>query len=191
MSSIAINKELSWFAVRAKTTHEKRVATLFAQKGYEWFLPLYHARRRWSDRVKQVELPLFPGYVFCKFVMDERMSILTTPSVLGIAGIGPMPLPVEEREMDAIRRVVGTGMELTPEPFLEAGRRVRINGGSLEGLEGMIQSVRHRNRLILSITLLQRSIAVDIDSAWVTVLPTSKREKACLPLWSSSSYCRA
>ena len=191
MSSIVINKELSWFAVRAKTTHEKRVATLFAQKGYEWFLPLYQARRRWSDRVKQVELPLFPGYVFCKFVMDERMSILTTPSVLGIAGIGPMPLPVNEREMDAIRRVVGTGMELTPEPFLEAGRRVRINGGSLEGLEGMIQSVRRRDRLILSISLLQRSIAVDIDSAWVTVLPTSKREKACSPLWSSASYCRA
>ncbi len=81
------------------------------------FLPLYQARRRWSDRVKQVELPLFPGYVFCKFVMDERMSILTTPSVLGIAGTGLEPLPVDEGEIEAIRRVVGTGMELTPEPF--------------------------------------------------------------------------
>src|SRR5262245_30637693 len=155
MSSIVTNKELSsnsapasltyWFAVQAKTTHEKRVATLFDQKGYEWFLPLYQARRRWSDRVKLVELPLFPGYVFCKFVMGERMSILTTPSVLGIAGIGLAPLPVDEVEIDAIRRVVGSGLELKPEPFLEIGRRVRINGGSLEGLEGMIESIRRRD----------------------------------------------
>ena len=98
---------------------------------------------------------------------------------------------MDDGEIDAIRRVVGTGLDLRPEPFLEVGRRVRINGGALEGFEGMIENVRQRNRLILSVTLLQRSIAVDIDSAWVTVLPKSKREKACpTPLWSSASYCR-
>jgi transcription antitermination factor NusG len=199
-TAVFTNKELSadlattathWFAVRAKTTHEKRVAALFERKGYEWFLPQYQARRRWSDRVKQVELPLFPGYVFCRFVSEERIAILTTPSVLGIAGIGKDPLPVDESEIEAIRRVLDKGFGLKPEPFLEVGRRVRINGGSLEGVEGMIESIRHKDRLILSVTLLQRSVSVDIDSAWVTVLPKSSREKACpTPLWSSASYCR-
>lgn len=202
-STVITNKELNaaldarvpqgnrWYAVQAKTTHEKRVGSLFAQQGYEWFLPLYSARRRWSDRIKQVDLPLFPGYVFCRFVCDERRAILTVPSVLGIAGIGKVPLPVDDEEIDALRRAVGSGLSLTPQAFLQKGRRVRINGGSLEGLEGMIEDVRHRDRLVLSVTLLQRSVVMDIDSAWVTLLPTSKRDKVCpTPLWSSASYCR-
>ena len=197
MSTTALidgNKELSarWFAVQAKTTHEKRVGALLSQRGLESFLPLYQARRRWSDRVKEVDLPLFPGYIFCRFVSEERMPILTTPSVLGIAGIGKEPLPIDDDEIEAIRRVVESGLGLAPEPFLEKRRRVRINAGSLEGLEGMIQDVRHKHQLILSVTLLQRSIAVDIDRAWVTVLPKSGREKACSPpLWASASYCRS
>ncbi len=167
------------------------MGSLLSQRGLESFLPLYQARRRWSDRVKEVDLPLFPGYIFCRFVSEERMPILTTPSVLGIAGIGKEPLPIDDDEIEAIRRVVESGLGLAPEPFLEKGRRVRINAGSLEGLEGMIEDVRHKHRLILSVTLLQRSIAVDIDRAWVTVLPKSSREKACpTPLWASASYCR-
>ncbi len=180
-----------WYAVQVKTTHEKRVTSLFAQQGYDWFLPLFEARRRWSDRVVRVGLPLFPGYVFCKFVAIQRMPILTTPSVLGIAGIGKTPAPIDETEIDAIRRAVESGLSLAPHPFLEVGRKVRINAGSLEGLEGLIEDVRHRDRLILSVTLLQRSVAVDIDRAWVTLLPTSARSKPCpKPLWSSASYCR-
>jgi transcriptional antiterminator RfaH len=191
LSDVSLPKEARWFAVQAKTTHEKRVGSLLFERGFESFLPLYQARRRWSDRVKEVDLPLFPGYIFCRFVSEERMPILTTPSVLGIAGIGKEPSPIDDGEIEAIRRVLESGLGLAPEPFLEKGRRVRINAGSLEGLEGMIEDVRHKHRLILSVTLLQRSIAVDIDRAWVTVLPKSSREKACpTPLWASASYCR-
>ena len=165
-----------WFAVQAKTTHEKRVGSLVIDRGYESFLPLYQARHRWSDRVKQMEMPLFPGYVFCRFACDERRAILEIPSVLGIAGIGRVPLPVDDSEIEALRFAVSSGLGLTPRSFLEKGRRVRINGGSLEGLEGMIEDVRHRERLVLSVTLLQRSVAVEIDSAWVSLLPLPKGE---------------
>jgi transcription antitermination factor NusG len=156
-----------WFAIQVKTTHEKRVTSLLAFRGHEWFLPSYTCRRGWSDRIKKVELPLFPGYVFCRFSLSSRVAILKTPSVMRIAGIGYMPTPIDDQEIDAIQRVMQSGIGLSPHPFLQAGQRVRISGGSLMGLEGLIVDVRQRDRLILSVTLLQRSLSVDIDSAWV------------------------
>jgi transcription antitermination factor NusG len=157
----------SWFAVQVKTTHEKRVATLFDYKGYEWFVPQYLSRRRWSDRIKEVELPLFPGYVFCRFSPGSRVPILKTPSVLRVVGIGPIPTPIDEREMVALQAATKSGLGISPHPFMQVGQWVRINGGSLYGLEGLIADVRQRDRLILSVTLLQRSVAVEIDSGWV------------------------
>jgi len=157
----------SWFAVRVKTTHEKRVTSLLDHQGYEWLLPLYRCRRRWSDRIRQVELPVFPGYVFCRFVPCARVSILKTSGVLGIAGSGLIPTPVDDQEIAAIQRVVKSRFSISPHPFLRAGRRVRIESGSLCGLEGLVTEVR-RDRLILSVHLLQRSVAVEIDEAWVS-----------------------
>jgi len=181
----------SWFAVQVKTTHEKRVTSLLDYSGHEWFLPLYTCRRRWSDRVKQVEMPLFAGYVFCRFTASARVPILKTPSVMRIVGIGYVPTPIDEQEIAAIRRVVQSGFGVSPHPFLQVGQRVRINGGSLSGLEGFIADVRRRNCLILSVTLLQRSIAVEIDSAWVTPIHTSAAHTPCKkPLSSSASYSR-
>src|SRR2546425_12061072 len=158
---------LPWFAIQVKSTHEKRVTALLEYQTYECFLPLYTARRRWSDRIKRVEIPLFPGYVFSRFAPPARVSILKTPSVLRIAGIGNTPMPIDDHEIAALQRVVQSGVGLSPYPFLKVGQWVRIETGSLYGLEGLIQDVRRCKRLILSVTLLQRAVGVEIDSAWV------------------------
>jgi len=170
---------LLWFAIQVKSTHEKRVTSLLQYQTYECFLPLYTSRRRWSDRIKRVELPLFPGYVFTRFTAVDRIPILKTPSVISIVGIGAIPTPIDESEIAAIQRAVASGFGLSPHPFLQIGQRVRINGGSLCGLEGIIADVRKRDRLILSVTMLQRSIAVEIDSAWATPIHTSRAEPSC------------
>src|SRR5437667_12130803 len=119
------NPELQWFALVVKTQHEKMVASLLDSKGYEQFLPLYSVRRRWSDRIKQMELPLFPGYVFCRFDVHARGPILKTPSVLGIAGIAGKAIPLEDHEIVAIQRIHHSGLGVSPYPFLRAGQRVR------------------------------------------------------------------
>jgi transcription antitermination factor NusG len=170
---------LSWFAIQVKSTHEKRVTSLLDYQTYECFLPLYTSRRRWSDRIKSVELPLFPGYVFTRFTPGHRIPILKTPSVISIVGIGATPTPIDECEIAAIQRAVASGFGLSPHPFLRAGQRVRINGGSLYGLEGIIADIRKQDRLILSVTLLQRSVAVEIDSAWVTPIPAPRAHPSC------------
>src|SRR5438093_4203657 len=162
-----------WFAIQVKSTHEKRVTSLLQYQTYECFLPLYTSRRRWSDRIKSVELPLFPGYVFTRFTPAARIPILKTPSVISIVGIGATPTPIDECEIAAIQRAVASGFGLSPHPFLQVGQRVRIDTGSLYGVEGFIADVRRRDRLILSITLLQRSVAVEIDSACIVPIHTS------------------
>jgi len=180
-----IADRLSWFAVRTKTTHEKRVASLLNYQDYECFLPLYKCRRCWSDRTKEVQLPLFPAYVFCRFNVHLRGPILKTPSVIGVAGVAGKPVAIDDDEIAAIQRVHGSGLGVSPHPFLQIGHRVRIQGGPLEGLEGIIEDVRRRNRLIVSVTLLQRSVAVEIDNGWVTPIsstPTSRLYHK--PVWS-------
>jgi transcription antitermination factor NusG len=168
---------MRWFALQVKSTHEKRVMSLLAFQSYECFLPTYSSRRLWSDRVKRVELPLFPGYVFSRFALSERIPIIKTPSVIGIVGIGAVPAPIDEEEIASIQRVVKSGFGLSPHPFLQLGQRVRINKGSLAGVEGIIADVRKRDQLIVSISLLQRSVAVEIDSAWVAPLHGSAEKR--------------
>jgi transcription antitermination factor NusG len=164
-----------WFAVRVKGTHEKRVTALLQYQAYECFLPLYTTRRRWSDRIKRVELPLFPGYVFSRFAHLDRLPILKTPGVMSILGIGSIPTPIDDNEIDALQRVIKSGSSVSPHPYLKVGQTVRINGGCFDGVEGIIADVRGRDHLILSVNLLQRSVAVEIDSASVTPIHRSTR----------------
>jgi transcription antitermination factor NusG len=159
-----------WFAIQVRMRHEIGVADHLQGKGYEWFLPLYKARRRWSDRVKEVDSPLFPGYLFCRFNPNDRLPILKTPGVTQIVGYNHVPVPVDEQEIAAIRRLVASGLPNFPCAYLEVGSKVRIDAGALRGLEGILIDLKGKRRLVLSITLLQRSVAVEIDSDAVSVV---------------------
>lgn len=163
---------IPWFAIRVRGRREKMVAALLEQKGYESFVPLYRSCHRWSDRSKEVALPLFPGYVFCRFYLMRRLPILKTYGVLQIVGIGRNPVPVDESEISAIQRLVKTGIPAQPWPFLRVGQDVRIERGPLVGLKGKIGKLGSRHRLVVSISLLQRSVAAEIDSDWVSPLVT-------------------
>src|SRR5205085_5738668 len=120
-----------WFAVRVKSRCEKVVAAMAQNRGFEEFLPHYHCRNRWSDRVKSVELPLFPGYLFCRLNPEHRLPLLTIPGVLHIVGIGKTPVPVEDAEVAAIQSAVRSGLAVEPWSYLEVGQRVRLEDGPL------------------------------------------------------------
>lgn len=164
-----------WFALRVRSHCEKPIAAILHNKGYQEFLPLYRSRRRWSDRTKQLELPLFPGYVFCRFDPCDRLPILTTPGLVHIVGIGKTPVPVDDQEIEAIHAIIRSGLAAEPWPFVKVGNLVRINHGALCGLEGILLEFKKRHRLLVSVTLLQRSVAVEIDRDWVSLVRSSGR----------------
>ena len=167
------SQRFSWFALQVRTRHESGVASFLDTKGYEIFLPVYTSRKRWSDRVKNVETPLFPGYLFCRFDAQDRLPVLTTPGVIQIVGYNRLPIPVEESEIQAIQTLLASGFHNQPWPFLSVGDRVRIEAGALRGCEGLLVEFKGSHRLVLSISLLHRSVAVEIDSACITSLRSS------------------
>jgi transcriptional antiterminator NusG len=156
-----------WFGLQVRSGSEQLAAGALQGRGYSPFLPVYKVARKWSDRVKQVEAPLFPGYVFCRFDPRNRLPILKTPGVMRVVGIGKVPAPIEEDEIKAIRAVIEAGLPAQPWPFTHEGDRVEIIDGPLRGIEGMVGKCAHDGRLILSVTMLQRSVSVEIDPGWV------------------------
>jgi transcription antitermination factor NusG len=157
-----------WFALQVRSRHEKAVSAALQNKGFAQFLPVYRSRRRWTQRIAEIELPLFPGYVFCSFDPTERrVPIMTTPGVMGIVGFAGKPVPLEDSEINAIQRVLRTGVAAEPWKHTPSGQRVRIEHGALAGLEGIFVEVKKNNRLLLSLSLLQRSVAIQIDGACV------------------------
>jgi transcription antitermination factor NusG len=164
-----------WFALRVKSRCEKVTAAILHNKGYQEFLPLYRSRRHWSDRTKQLDLPLFPGYVFCRFDPHDRLPVLTTPGLVHIVGVAGIPAPIDDREIDAVHAIIKSGLAAEPWPFVKVGNIVRIDYGSLEGLEGILIEIKKRHRLVVSVTLLQRSVAVEIDRDWVSLVRSTHR----------------
>ena len=172
--SNSVSCAASWFAVQVRPRHEKAVASIIRSKGYEEFLPLYLDSHRWSDRIKQIGFPLFEGYVFCSLDPFYRLRILTIPGVIQFVGAGKIPIAVDAGEIDALRVACNSGLSTMPWPFLELGSRVRIDGGPLEDLEGILVQFRGSHRLVISIGLLQRSVAVEVERDWVTPVPGSR-----------------
>jgi len=163
-----------WYALQVWVRKENLVANHLAGLGFECFLPKYKSVRQWSDRKKEVEQPLFPGYLFCRFNYNERRPVAVTPGVLQVVGNGRQGLPVDEQEIEAIQLAVNSGIQAQPWAFLEIGERVRINCGKLTGLEGILVNFRGNHRVVLSVTLLQRSVALEVDLAWVGSLEKNR-----------------
>lgn len=159
-----------WFALSVKPRHERSSAASLRSKGYEEFVPLYRSQRRWSDRVKELELPLFAGYVFCQFDVRFRLPILTTPGVVRIVGAGREPTPVPDGEIEALKSVARSGLPVEPWPFLQPGCLMSVEDGPLRGVQGTLLEIKQRERLVLSVGLLRRSIAVEVDRRWVRPL---------------------
>lgn len=161
---------LPWYAVQTRARHEKTVSKYLRLQGVEEFLPLYKSRREWSDRVQVVELPLFGGYIFCRLDTRALGSVLTAPGVIHVLGYGSSPVPVPEGEIAAIRRLLDIDAQVLPCPYLKEGMQVRIRSGAMQGLEGRLERIKNRCRLILSVHLLQRSVSLEVDPESVEVV---------------------
>jgi transcription antitermination factor NusG len=152
-----------WYAVHTRHQHEKLVAERLLNKGFEVFLPLYTEVRQWRDRTKRLELPLFSCYVFLRGDMDRQLPIVTTPGVHGMLATGGKLSGIPEEEIEAVRSVVENRVNVEPYPFLNCGDLVRVKSGALNGLEGFLVRKKGQTRLVVSVSLLERSIAVEVD----------------------------
>ncbi|MGA8871771.1 MAG: transcription termination/antitermination NusG family protein [Candidatus Acidiferrales bacterium] len=170
-----------WFALQVRTRWESSTAVLLSGKGYQTLLPTYKARKRWNGRLREVSAPLFPGYVFCQFDAQKRLPILITPGVLAVVGRGRVPLAVDDSEIAAIQTIVSSGFRAEPWPYLEVGQKIRIESDSLMGLEGILINFKGNHRIVVSVTLLRRAVALEIDGSCVKPVATG-RESAFRPV---------
>jgi transcription antitermination factor NusG len=156
-----------WFAIQTKPKFEQTVSYALTAKGYESFVPMYKEPRKWSDRIKLIGLPLFPGYVFWRNDGERTLPALTTPGVRSIVSFGRVPASIPDSEIDSVRRFIASELDVKPWPFLHVGRPVRIEKGPLAGVVGTIQEFKGTCRIVISISLLQRSISAEVDGSWV------------------------
>ena len=175
--SLAEPRSLSagWVAIHTRHQHESLAARSLAYKGYEVFLPQYTSVRRWSDRTRELPAPLFPGYVFLRGELEHPIGILTTPGVLGLVGFAGVPAMIPDGEIEAVRQTLARRVRVEPHPFLNCGEWVRVKDGPLEGLEGILVRKKSQFRLVLSVQLLQKSAAVEVDAWSIERAPRHER----------------
>jgi transcription termination/antitermination protein NusG len=157
--------EPHWYAAYTCANHEKRVAEQMRERSVDHFLPQYRAMRRWKDRRVQLDLPLFPGYVFVRVSLGERLRVLQVPSVVRLVSFGGRPVALPDEQMTRLREGLASKMQAGPHPYLTVGRRVRILRGALAGLEGILVRLRGSVRVVLTLELILRSISVEVDAA--------------------------
>lgn len=156
-----------WYAVCTRHQHEKSAAQILEYKQFEVFLPLYRARRRWQDRVKELSIPLFPGYLFVREEPERMLAILTTPGVSSIVSYAGRPAAVPVSEIEDVRRIVQSALRVEPHPFLKCGDWVRVKYGPIAGVEGILLRTKNIARLVLSVEMLGKSAAVEVDATHV------------------------
>ncbi len=166
-----MNKEIQagsdapgWHALFTRHQHEKAVALSLSNKRHEVYLPLYRSVRQWQDRAKQLWCPLFPCYVFIREGMDRQLEILTTPGVIHVVGWGGRPAVISQTQVDAVKQIIQNGLSVEIHSFLRCGDRVRVKAGALMGLEGILTRKQGVARLVISLEMLGRSAAVEIDA---------------------------
>jgi transcription antitermination factor NusG len=167
---IATPEPFPWYAIRTRSNFERFTVRALENKGFSPYLPTYSSKRRWSDRVVVSDLPLFPGYVFCRFNQLNRLPILTSTGVVSVIGYGNDPAPIADSEIDAVHAVLRSSLATEPCPFLREGQRVRVMRGSMTGVEGILVKKKSDFRLVVSIVMLQRSISVEIDRESIRVI---------------------
>ncbi len=165
------SENLPWFALRVKPNHEKRVSELMNYQGIDEFLPQYRVRRRWGQRLQNVDVPLFPGYVFSRFNRQEWSRVIETPGVIDAVRFGNTLASVDQEEIQALQLVQHSKTAMQPSPYLRAGQSIRVTAGPLAGVKGTLMEMKGLARLVLSVTILQRSVLVEIDRNWVTYDP--------------------
>jgi transcription antitermination factor NusG len=159
----AINAEgRNWYAVHTCANHERRVAEQLALRGVEHFLPTYQSARKWKDRKVKLQLPLFPGYVFVQIELAKRMRVLQVPGVARLVGFDGHPAVVPEADLLRVREFLARGFGAEPHRILKVGKRVRVTGGPLMGMEGIVVRRKNRKRLVISFALIQQAMAVEV-----------------------------
>jgi transcription antitermination factor NusG len=167
VSTLSIENSLNapWYAAYTFARHEKQVARQLEERHIQAFLPTYKSVRRWKDRRKVLDVPLFPSYIFVQMSTDNRLELLRLPGVLGLVCIQGKPVPVAGDEIQNLMQGIVEGTAIHPHPYLKAGCKVRVRSGVMAGLEGILVRRRDGARVVLSISLLQRSVSVNIDEA--------------------------
>lgn len=159
------NGELSglrWYVAQTRSRHEKSAAQYLRGK-CEYLLPLYHTVHRWKDRTTEVQLPLFPGYIFVRIRIADRLKVLETPGVQRLVQFGGIPVPLREDELRAVRACDGSGAVIQPHPFLKKGKRVRVTRGPFVNTEGIVERWAKPFRVVLSIEMIMRSVVLEMD----------------------------
>jgi transcription antitermination factor NusG len=154
-----------WYAAYTRANHERRVAQALAERGVEHFLPQYQSRRKWKDREVELSLPLFPGYVFVRMALELKLRVLQVPGVACLVNFAGKPAVVPAEEFGRIQELLNRKVLATPHPYLNVGRRARVLDGPFAGLEGIVIRRNKRNRLVISLDLIERSIAVELGEA--------------------------
>lgn len=155
--------EPRWYAAYTNANHEKRVAVQLQHRSVEHFLPLYESVRRWKDRRVSLQLPLFPGYVFVRLALRDRLQVLQIPGLVHLISFAGHPTPLPEEDINVLKNCLNNGGHMSPHPYLQAGRRARVKSGPLHGLEGIILRRKNKTRFVLSFDLIMRSVSVEID----------------------------
>jgi transcription termination/antitermination protein NusG len=170
--------EPHWYAAYTCANHEKRVAEQLCLRSIEYFLPLYQTVRKWKDRRKRLEVPLFPGYIFVRLPLQERLRVLEIPSVARLVGFDHLPTPLPDDEVEALRNALTGQFRAVPHPYLKVGRRVRIIRGPLESCEGILLRNKGDFRVVLSVELIMRSVAVEVGAEDIVPVSASTTQIA-------------
>ena len=163
MGPESLLEKFPWYGIRTRSNHERVAAVALKGKGYEPYLPLYRLNRRRQDVQIESEHLLFPGYVFCRFDVRKLLPILMSTGVISVLGFGKEPAAIPDEEIEAVRAVLRSGLPAEPCAYLREGQRVRVTHGSLDGVEGILLKRKNQFRMVISVTMLQRSISVEID----------------------------
>ena len=159
---------LKWYALHVHARKEQLVASQLQTRNLECFLPTYKSLRKWSDRTKEIQQALFPGYVFCRFDYENRQPVVMTTGVTQVVGTGRVAIPIADSEIGALQVAVSSGIPAQPWPYLRTGEYVQVNYGHLAGLQGILVNFKGNHRVVLSVTLLQRSLALEVELDWLS-----------------------